>query len=98
MPRLKPILLALSACLVTASPAAAQTLPSYPLGRLVPHELDPRAADPAAPNPLVGTKWFVDRMEPAYAQWARWRRAGETGKSDTIWRLAREPRFRWFGR
>ena len=34
--------------------------------RSYPHELDPRAVDPAAPNPLVGTKWFVDRMEPAY--------------------------------
>jgi len=135
MLRLRPILLALVACLVTAAAAAAQTPPSYPLGRLAPaellappdtvprgpvgdypedwakcvrdhpagaqlypHELDPRAVDPLAPNPLVGTKWFVDRMEPAYAQWARWRRAGETGKSDTIWRLAREPRFRWFGR
>jgi endoglucanase len=135
MLRLRPILLALLAVLVTGSTAAAQTPPSYPLGRLVPlellappdtvprgpagdypedwakcvhndppgpqlypHELDPRAADPASPNPLVGTKWFVDRMEPAYTQWARWRRAGQTGNSDTIWKLAREPRFRWFGR
>jgi endoglucanase len=66
--------------------------------QLYPHELDPRAVDPAASNPLVGTKWFVDRMEPAYSQWARWKRAGKTGAADTIWRLAREPRFRWFGR
>src|ERR687896_220483 len=63
-----------------------------------PRELDVRAADPAAPNPLVGTRFFVDRLEPAYTQWARWKRQGETRKADTIWRLAREPRFRWFGR
>ena len=69
-----------------------------PGAQLYPRELDVRAVDPAAPNPLVGTKWFVDRMEPAYTQWARWKRAGQAGKADTIWKLAREPRFRWFGR
>src|SRR5829696_8847054 len=52
-----------------------------------PRDLDVRGADPAAPNPLVGTKWFVDRMEPAYTQWARWKRAGQTTDADTIWRL-----------
>jgi endoglucanase len=66
--------------------------------QLYPRELDVRAVDPATPNPLVGTKWFADRMESAYTQWARWKRAGQGGKADTIWRLAREPRFRWFGR
>jgi endoglucanase len=69
-----------------------------PPQQVYPRELDVRAADPASPNPLVGTKWFVDRMEPAYTQWARWKRAGQDSRADTIWRLAREPRFRWFGR
>jgi endoglucanase len=69
-----------------------------PEAQAYPHELDPRAVDPVAPNPLVGTKWFVDRMEPAYTQWARWKRAGKDGDADEIWKLAREPRFRWFGR
>ena len=68
-----------------------------PENQVYPHELDMRAIAPTAPNPLVGTKWFVDRMEPAYGQWRKWKRAGQTGKADTIWRLAREPRFRWFG-
>lgn len=63
-----------------------------------PRDLDVRGVGPDAPNPLVGTKWFVDRMEPAYTQWVRWKRAGKAGKAETIWRLAREPRFRWFGR
>jgi endoglucanase len=31
-------------------------------------------------------------------QWAKWKRAGETDKANTIWKLAREPRFRWFGK
>jgi endoglucanase len=70
----------------------------HPEAQVYPHELDPRAVDPVAPNPLVGTKWFVDRMEPAYKQWARWKRAGKDGDAQEIWKLAREPRFRWFGR
>jgi endoglucanase len=69
-----------------------------PPPQVYPRDIDVRGVDPASPNPLVGTKWFVDRMEPAYTQWARWKRAGQTGNADTIWRLAREPRFRWFGR
>lgn len=77
----------------------AECVRDHPPGaQLYPRELDMRAVDPAAPNPLVGTKWFVDRMEPAYTQWARWKRARQGGKADTVWRLAREPRFRWFGR
>jgi len=60
--------------------------------------VDPRGVDPSLPNPLLGAKLFVDRMEPAYAQWRRWRGAGQANKATTIWRLAREPRFRWFGR
>ena len=63
-----------------------------------PRELDVRGVDPWSPNPLVGTKYFVDRMEPAYMSWRNWMRSGESSKADTIWRLAREPRFRWFGR
>jgi endoglucanase len=70
----------------------------HPEAQVYPHELDVRAVDPLAPNPLVGTKWFVDRMEPAYIQWARWKRAGKDGDAGEIWKLAREPRFRWFGR
>jgi endoglucanase len=69
-----------------------------PEAQVYPRELDQRAVDPATPNPLVGTKWFFDRMEPAYTQWARWKRAGKDGDAAEIWKLAREPRFRWFGR
>jgi endoglucanase len=65
---------------------------------VVPPGIDARGVDPASPNPLLGQRWFVDRMEPAYTQWVRWRRAGRTEWTSTIWRLAREPRFRWFGK
>jgi len=63
----------------------------------LPPGIDPRGVDPASPNPLLGLPWFVDRMEAAYSQWREWRGAGEPVKASTIWRLARQPRFRWFG-
>ena len=59
--------------------------------------IDPRGVDPASPNPLEGLRWFVDRTEPAYEQWAQLKRSGRTEPADTIWRLAGQPRFRWFG-
>jgi endoglucanase len=73
----------------------ARTNPTWPTA---PAGIDPRAVDPAAPNPLLGQRFFVDRMEPAYIQWQKWMRAGQTTKANTIWKLAREPRFRWFGK
>jgi endoglucanase len=69
--------------------------PSQPL---VPAGIDPRGVDPSLPNPLLGLRFFVDRMEPAYGDWAKYTRRGQEGRAKLIWRLAREPRFRWFGR
>jgi endoglucanase len=69
-----------------------------PAPAVLPAGIDPRAMNPASPNPLLGLRWFVDRMEPAYTQWARWRRTGKTRKASLIWRVARQPRFRWFGK
>jgi endoglucanase len=73
----------------------SQTQPTWPTA---PAGIDPRAVDPAAPNPLLGQRFFVDRMEPAYMQWVKWKRAGQTTDANMIWKLAREPRFRWFGK
>ena len=65
---------------------------------MLPVGIDPRAVDPAAADPLLGLTYFVDRMEPAYMSWSRWKRSGQGAKASTIWKLAREPRFRWFGK
>jgi endoglucanase len=73
----------------------AQTNPVWPTA---PPGIDARGVDPALPNPLLGQRFFLDRLEPAYMQWVRWKRAGQTSKAATIWTLAREPRFRWFGK
>src|SRR6266540_4714608 len=73
----------------------AETRPAWPTA---PPGIDPKGADPSLPNQLLGQRFFVDRMEPAYMQWARWKRSGETTHANMIWKLAREPRFRWFGK
>ena len=49
----------------------AETHPTWPTA---PPGIDPRAVDPSAPNQPLGQRFFLDRMEPAYMQWARWKR------------------------
>ena len=60
--------------------------------------VDPRAVDPAAPNPLRGMRWYVDPLEPAYRSYGWLRAHGQRHRAALMWRVAREPRFRWFGR
>jgi endoglucanase len=59
---------------------------------------DPRAVDPLAPNPLRGQRWYVDPREPAWRSYVGYTRRGERARAALMWRVAREPRFRWFGR
>src|SRR5918992_6006794 len=42
-----------------------ETNPVWPTA---PAGIDPKAVDPASPNPLLGQRFFLDRMEPAYMQ------------------------------
>jgi endoglucanase len=76
----------------------AECVAENPATSILPPGIDPRGVDPTSPNPLLGLRFFVDRLEPAYVQWTRWKRSGRTSEANTIWTLAREPRFRWFGR
>jgi endoglucanase len=56
-------------------------------------------ADAAAPNPLAGQSWFVERGEhPAWRSLQDYERAGRERSARLMWRIAREPKFRWFGR
>ena len=60
---------------------------------------DPRGADPAAPNPLVGLDWFVDKTwAPQYDQYQRYLRRGQSGSAALLGRIALQPQFKWFGR
>jgi endoglucanase len=56
------------------------------------------AASPGAPNPLRGERWFVDPEEWSYLDWRRLQRQGSRRNAQLMWRIAREPKFRWFGR
>jgi endoglucanase len=58
----------------------------------------PAAQAGGGPNPLEGVKLFVDRESPAWQQWQRFQRTGDTRKANLIWKIAREPRAVWLGR
>ena len=67
------------------------------LARGVPF-VDSRGVEPGSPNPLRGLRWYVDPLEPAYRSYRALRVQGQRRSAALMWRIAREPRFRWFGR
>jgi endoglucanase len=60
--------------------------------------VDNQGADPNAPNPLRGLRWYVDPMEHAYESYASYVHRGKQHEAELMWKIAREPKFRWFGR
>ncbi len=61
--------------------------------------VDPRGADPASPNPLVGLEWFVDKTwAPQYQQYQRYVLQGDGGKAALVGKIALQPQFKWLGR
>jgi endoglucanase len=60
--------------------------------------IDPRGADPASPNPLTGLRFFVDPTEPAFVSYRHYVREGKNHSADLMWKVASQPRFRWFGK
>jgi endoglucanase len=60
---------------------------------------DPRGVDPNSPNPLVGVDFFVDReWAPAWRSYLTLRRQGRSGEAALMYKIARQPQFKWFGR
>jgi endoglucanase len=88
MPRLRNLLL----LLLLAATVAALPMPAR--AQLT----DPRGADPQSPNPLLGTKFYVDQDSPSWQQWRAYRRAGKTAKAALVAKIATEPRNLWLGR
>ena len=79
-------LLALCLALLVAPAASAQTS-------------DRRGVDPAAPNPLLGESWYVNKApHPAWLQYQRYRRQGKRHRAKLMWEVAGRPKFQWFGR
>jgi endoglucanase len=60
--------------------------------------IDPRGVTPGSPNPLQGLTFFVDPTEPAWMKWRSFKRRGMNYSAGLIWKVAGQPRFRWFGR
>ena len=68
---------------------------AVPAGAQAP---DPRGVDPAAPNPLVGANWFVDRdWAPAWREYRHLQHTHHPGEAGLIMKIARNPQFKWFG-
>jgi endoglucanase len=63
-----------------------------------PWPTDPRGVDPLSPNPLLGLRFYVDRQAPAWRQWRYYRRRHRPASAAQMWKVAGEPKFRWFGR
>jgi endoglucanase len=63
-----------------------------------PWPADPRGVDPASPNPLEGLRFFVDKKHPAWRQYRWYRQHHRRGSAARMWKLASQPKFRWFGR
>jgi endoglucanase len=68
-----------------------------PLARPLPG-IDPRGTSGLVPNPLRGQRWFVDPREPAWKSYVSYARHRRRHMAALMWRVAREPRFKWFGR
>ncbi|CAN5594240.1 glycoside hydrolase family 6 protein [soil metagenome] len=89
--RTRSLLVALASAALAAVALAATLAPSA-LAQ------DYRGVSPAAPNPLAGERLFVDPFEPSQRHWRSFRNRGKRGSAAAMWKVAREPKFRWFGR
>ena len=85
---------ALLAFALVATAAGADPVP----GAQSTASVDPRGVDPASPNPLAGLRFYLDHGEPAYRQYRRYLHRGMRRRAALIWRIAGQPRFKWFGR
>src|SRR3712207_1444481 len=100
MPPRRTLLAVLMAVVLTvlAAPAAHGQARSGACNPPQAPGIDPRGVDPASPNPLAGLPLHVDRREHAYQLYRKLRKRGKRKTAAVLWRLAGQPRFRWFGR
>lgn len=85
------------------APPGTSPPPNFPTGSVGPQLAeysgpDRRGINPRSANPLIGERWFVDHKQPSWRYWRSYRRRGSKGRAAHMWRIAREPKFRWFGR
>jgi endoglucanase len=84
-------------CVRKALPIAVALLALAPAAGA--QTIDPRGVDPNSVNPLLGTFWHVPQGDhPAWRQYRRYVRTGKRHRAELMWKIAREPKFAWFGR
>ena len=115
MRRLLTLLIALIALLAVAAPASAQIPPIPPIPPIFPPKPQPtptptpvpvptperdwRAPGANDPNPLLGTKFYVDMVEQPAAKWyRRYQRSNQPGAAALMYKIANQPIFRWIGK
>jgi endoglucanase len=92
-----------------AEPAPAPTQPATPTvsplptggecrSAVQPAGVDPRGVSAGAPNPLNGLAFFVDPDEPSWHQWRNYEHRGMGYSASQVWKIAKEPKFKWFGK
>lgn len=59
---------------------------------------DPRGVNPRSPNPIAGSKFFVDPTERSYKDMQIYRSRGQTANASAMANLALQPKARWMGR
>ncbi len=59
---------------------------------------NPRGRSPHSRNPLKGNTFFVDPTEQAWRDMRSYESSGQKAKAKLIARLAKQPRFKWFGK
>jgi endoglucanase len=105
--RIPALLLTLLIALVVSPSASAQVqlpqlpklpqLPSTPAPPPAP--VNPQGVAPSDPNPLLGMRFYVDRVEQPAAKWhQRYVRSGQSGTAALMNKIASQPIFRWIGK
>src|SRR4051794_34103901 len=106
--RIPALLLTLLVSLFACSSASAQVkvpqlpkLPQLPSTPVTPPQapINPQGVAPTDPNPLLGLRFYVDKVEQPAARWEqRFRNQGQTGTASLMAKIANQPIFRWIGK
>jgi endoglucanase len=62
-----------------------------------PADADSRGVSRGSANPLTGARFYVDHSTAPWVYLRRFGRSGDTRRATLLYKLARQPYFRWFG-
>jgi endoglucanase len=79
-------------------PTAPTPTEPAPAPAPAPAPFDPRGVDPLSPNPLAGLQFLVNKRHPSWRSYRRFKRKRRKWAAGMVWKVAKEPKFQWFGR